>query len=149
MLSSMSTYRGVVHPWECDTMGHLNAGFYGRIFDDANAAAIHHLGYRLRDGIAEGIGWAEARLELEFRHELLADAIVHVSTCVQRVGTKSITFEHTLRDETNGRIAAIARSVTVCFDLRARASREIPKNVRRRAEDECVQLHGEKPEQQG
>lgn len=130
----MATYRGTVHPWQCDSMGHMNAGFYGRIFDDANAVAMQRLGIVLREGIAAGIGWVEARLEIDFRHELLVDAVVAVETRLSRVGTKSMTFEHALRDETRGRIASNARSITVCFDLQARVSRVIPSEVRERVQ---------------
>ncbi len=115
----MATYCGIVHAWQCDSMGHMNAGFYGRIFDDANAVAIRQLGFILREGVAAGIGWVEARLEIDFRHELLVDTVVAVKTRLRRVGAKSITLEHALHDETNGRVASNARSVTVCFDLRS------------------------------
>lgn len=114
-------------------MGHLNAGFYGRIFDDAAAAAIQQLGYRQREHQAEGIGWADVRTEIEFHRELLADSIIAVATRVVRIGAKSITLEHRIHDESSNDLATTARTISVCFDLKARTSRELPEQIRRNA----------------
>lgn len=128
------TWFGVAHPWECDAMGHFNAGFYGRIFDDAGAGAMHHLGYSVNAGVAAGQGWAEVRVDIDYRHEIRANCILSVTSRVTGVGRTSLRIEHVLRDETEGRVAATARSTTVCFDLAARKAIPLPGSIRARAQ---------------
>ena len=36
MADGIETWRGMAHPWNCDTMGHMNTRFYAAIYDDAS-----------------------------------------------------------------------------------------------------------------
>ena len=36
MDEGIETWRGMAHPWNCDTMGHMNTRFYAAIYDDAH-----------------------------------------------------------------------------------------------------------------
>jgi len=35
MSKPIEILRGVVHPWYCDTFGHMNVRWYSHFFDDA------------------------------------------------------------------------------------------------------------------
>ena len=36
------TYKGVVYPWECDQMGHMNVMWYTGKFDQATCSLLAH-----------------------------------------------------------------------------------------------------------
>jgi hypothetical protein len=44
MLDLPITYRGVVYPWQCDHMGHMNVMWYVGKFDEATWQSLSMLG---------------------------------------------------------------------------------------------------------
>jgi len=128
------SFRGVVFPWECDTMGHLNSKNYLGMFDQAAWHVFLALGYRSRSAARDGLGLADVSQQLTFKRELIAGQLVYIRSYVERVGTKSITMCHEMHDaETRDCVAVLA--VTVAFlDLESRRAREIPPSIRAAAE---------------
>jgi acyl-CoA thioester hydrolase len=118
------TYRGVVYPWHCDHMGHMNVMWYVGKFDEATWNLFTALGLpasRLRQ---ENIVMVGVEQHLEYKRELLVGDTLTVRSTVVEVKDK---------DE-SGEIAATTELVGVCLDATARKSRLLPADVREKAQ---------------
>lgn len=130
-MQPLVTYVGMVHPWLCDTMGHMNVRHYMGMFDDASFHMLGHLTGVEKD---KTIGWADVRYEIDFKHETQAGTLITVRSHVVRVGRSSISYAHVLAGTLEGEVHAEAKVTTVRFDLVARKSIEIDAETRARAE---------------
>ena len=131
--NSLVTYVGVAHPWMCDVMGHMNVRYYAAMFDDASFHLLGHVA-----GV-EGLkdtsrGWADVRSEVEYKHETKAGELITIHSRVVKTGRTSITFEQVMSGTLDGVIHAVNRTVSVRFDLTARAAVELGEAMRSRAE---------------
>ncbi len=131
--NSLVTYVGVAHPWMCDVMGHMNVRYYAAMFDDASFHLLGHVA-----GV-EGLkdtsrGWADVRSEVEYKHETKAGELITIHSRVVKTGRTSITFEQVMSGTLDGVIHAVNRTVSVRFDLTARAAVELDEAMRTRAE---------------
>lgn len=131
------TYAGVAHSWMCDTMGHLNVRHYSAMFDDASFQLLGRIAGT--DFDATRLGWADARLELDYVREVRAGGLVTVRSHVEKVGSSSLVVGHVMTGSVDGLVHARARVVTVHFDLAARQKRAIQGALRKRAEDLLAQ----------
>ncbi len=113
------THLGVVYPWFCDSMGHMNTQHYAAMYD---AATFHFLSalapYAAME--AAGRGWADIKQTIEYKHEARAGALVTITTRPIRVGGKSVTFLHEMRGTETQDLHSTCENVTVLFDLKAR-----------------------------
>lgn len=126
-------YRGVVHPWLCDAMGHMTTRHYTAMFDDASYHMFSMLGFT-PDHLASGIGLADVKLTTSFLAELNAGALVIVHGKVTRVGTKSLTAFYRMSNLHTGETAATLESVTAQFDLQTRRAIPLLPEIREGAE---------------
>lgn len=133
MRDEIECYRGVVHPWLCDNMGHMTTRHYTAMFDDASYHLFAALGFT-PDHLAAGIGIADVKLTTTFLAELNAGTLVIVHGRVVRVGTKSITTQYRMRNLHTGEIAAELEAVTTQFDLDARRAVPLLPEIRANAE---------------
>jgi acyl-CoA thioester hydrolase len=127
------TYRGSVYPSQCDQMGHLNVSFYVAKFDEATwqlLNAIRLTPSRLR---AEKIGMAGVEQHIEYKRELYAGDVVSVTSRVLEIRDKSIRFEHQMKNDETGELAARMVIVAVHLDTATRRARAFPSDVRDRA----------------
>lgn len=115
---SVLTYTGVVHPWMCDNMGHLNVRYYVGMFDDAS---FQLLGRIAGQESQSALGWADVRMEIDYKREIPASKLVSVASRVESVGTSSLTCFHEMRGSIDDMLHATMRAVTVRFDLTARS----------------------------
>ncbi len=128
------THRGVVFPAQCDAMGHMNTPFYVAAFDQAMWHLVSGLGYRSSWIEERGEGWADVKYVLEFRSELRAGQLYHVSSSVSRIGKSSLVSRHRLIRTEDDVLAAEVEITSVYFDLKQRVSRPIPAVIRTSAE---------------
>ncbi len=138
MYGSLLSCRGVVYPWHCDHMGHMNVMWYTGRFDEATWALFAQLGLTpqvLRDS---GRGMVAADQHIQYRRELLAGDLLSVHSQVLEVGRKSLRFRHEMRREPEGEVAAVSTLVGVYIDTRRRQSLELPESVRGLAEPLCA-----------
>ena len=129
-----TTYLGVVHPWLCDSMGHMNVRHYVGMFDDANTQFLASLDWDPESARSTGQGWADVRGEIDYLAEVVAGSLVEIRSKVAAVGKKSLTVESEMRSRGTGEIHARMRSVMVHFDLEARRAIPLPDDLRRHAE---------------
>ena len=110
----------VVHPWLCDSMGHLTTRHYMALFDDASYHLLSETsGWQPNDtsGPWRGKGWADVSQQLQYLSELHAGSLIEIYGKVLAIGNSSITFALEMREKLSGEIAATFESKTVYFDL--------------------------------
>jgi acyl-CoA thioester hydrolase len=125
----VETFRGVVYPWQCDGMGHMNTQFYSALYD---GATLHFL--TLLCPRAElkklNFGWADVQQLIKYEKELIAGDLPVVRTHLIRLGNKSIEYRHQLCDAETGIVHSTSEQVTVLFDLERRASAPLSDLIR-------------------
>lgn len=129
----METYRGVVYPWECDHMGHMNVQFYVAKFDAATWQVFGAVGLTPNELRATSRGMAAVEQTINYETELLPGDLVAVGSVLLDVSTKTIRFRHTMTNIVTGHLSATADMVAVHVDLEARTSCPLPDPVVRRA----------------
>jgi acyl-CoA thioester hydrolase len=132
MSKSLVTFVGFTHPWMCDVMGHVNVRHYAAMFDDASFQLLGHVAGR--DGNdGSGIGWADVRTEIDYKHETKAGSLITIRSHVVKVGRTSITFEQVMSGSLDDIVHAVSRTTSVRFDLAARAAVPLDDAMRGRA----------------
>lgn len=126
----IETYVGVVHPWMCDAMGHLNVRHYVAMFDDAS---FQLLGRIADPHLTPTLGWADVRMEIDYAHETPVGTLVTVRTVVEKIGKSSLTYLHEMRGTLDGVLHARVLTVTVRFDLKARSKIDLDVDARHAA----------------
>lgn len=126
-------YRGVVHPWLCDQMGHMTTRHYVAMFDDASYHLLAAIGFT-PGHLDAGIGFADMRMTIDYRTEVRAGVLVVVRGCPVSLGRRSLVARYrmtALPDETP---VADLEAASVQFDLRARRAIPLAPEIRRGAE---------------
>lgn len=125
-------FRGAVHPWMCDAMGHMNVRHYTGLFDDC---CWHVLTYLLPPQAEDPhIGWVAATMKVDFAREVITRTMLILVPEITRVGSKSISTRIDMRDASTGLHYATANFVSVLFDLANRTSLTLPDSVRLKAQ---------------
>ncbi|HKE29169.1 MAG TPA: thioesterase family protein [Bryobacteraceae bacterium] len=130
MAESLVTYRGVVYPWHCDHMGHMNVMWYVGKFDEATWQLLSSIGLsptRLRN---EGIGMAAVEQHLEYKRELIAGDLLTIRSSVQEVREKAVLLVHEMTNQETQQLAARTLLTGVCIDLTTRKARPLPAGIR-------------------
>jgi acyl-CoA thioester hydrolase len=124
-------FRGVVHPWMCDAMGHMNVRHYTGLFDDC---AWHVLGFLLPSNKSDAAtGWVVATMTMTFLKEVVPGTMLILDPRVVRIGSKSISMRIEMRDAASDVHYATGEFVSVLFNLTARISLALTEHVRGRA----------------
>jgi acyl-CoA thioester hydrolase len=133
MSEPLLTYRGSVYPSQCDQMGHLNVAFYVAKFDEATWQLLNALRLTPTRMRTEKIGMAGVEQHIEYKRELYAGDVVSVTSRVLEIRDKSIRFEHEMRNDETGELAAQMVIVAVHLDTTTRRARAFPTDVREHA----------------
>jgi acyl-CoA thioester hydrolase len=132
-MNQPETYRGFVYPWSMDHVGHMNVASYTARFDEATWHFLAILG--LTPGFMRNAGRAAvaADQKTQYKREVHAGTLLHVTTELLGVGRKSIHFIHHMYDSETNEEVALTELVGVYFDMELRKSVELPDVVRERA----------------
>lgn len=123
------TYRGMVYPWHCDHMGHMNVMWYVGKFDEATWHLFASMGITptyIRDN-ERGMVAVEQRIG--YKRELLAGDVITIRSGVLEMKDKVIRFCHEMRNEETGEIVAITVLTGIHIDRRIRKSCPFPEDV--------------------
>ncbi len=131
MALGIETYRGVAYPWNCDSMGHMNTQFYSALYDGASFHFLSMLAPYTELKKA-GLGWADVRQLIEYKHEVPAGSLLVVRTTLKRLGNKSVEYQHELRNAETDELHSTSEQVTVLFDLKKRAAAPLDEAIRQR-----------------
>jgi len=129
-MSWMETCRGVVYPWHCDQLGHMNVQHYVSHFDIAAFHFLSELGFRADGKGDNGITLVDAQHTIQFKNEQRLGALFKIESALLKVGTKSVVAMHRLRNIETSIIGATTEIIAVCFDLSTRSSIPIPDDTR-------------------
>lgn len=133
MAEMLLTHRGVVYPWQCDHMGHLNIAGYAARFDEATWQMFAAIGLTPSVLRQRGVGIAAVRQETAYRRELLPGDVLSVRSAVLEMRPLRIRFYHEmLNDETN-EIAAATLITGVLLDAATRKPTPFPPEALERA----------------
>jgi acyl-CoA thioester hydrolase len=132
-MKMIECYRGVVHPWLCDAMGHMTTRHYVGMFDDAGYHLLAALGFAASH-IDNGVGFADVRHVITYKAELRVGELLLIRCGVLRVGETSLTALYRMEALESGATAAEMEVVMVQFDLRKRQSMSVLPEIRTKAE---------------
>lgn len=124
-----TTYRGVVYPWQCDHMGHMNVMWYVGKFDEATWNLFLAIGLTPSCLRENSRGMAAVRQDIAYRRELHAGDVVAIRSGVLEIREKVVRFFHEMRNEATGDISAVTVLTGVHMDTRARKSCPFPDEV--------------------
>jgi len=127
------TYRGVVYPWHCDHMGHMNVMWYAGKFDEACWQLLSMLGLEQSRFVRDGSGMAAVEQHIQYKRELHAGDAVTIQSTLLEVKDKSIHMLHKMVHDASGEVAAITVVVGVHIDAMLRNAIRLPEDVRQRA----------------
>jgi len=134
-MQSLITYRGVVYPWHCDHLGHMNNMWYAGKFDEASWNLLLQLGMPPSYFRDNARGLATVEQITEFKHELLAGDVVEVRSHIIEVREKVLRLVNTMVNAETGVEAATQTVTAVHVDLKARKSCPIPPALKARVEE--------------
>lgn len=129
MLDLPITYRGVVYPWQCDHMGHMNVMWYVGKFDEATWQLFSMLGLPPSFLREQNRGMAAVQENITYKRELRPGDVVSIRSGVLEVKEKAIRFFHEMYNDETGEIAATAEMTGVHLDTVMRKSSPFPGQV--------------------
>lgn len=132
-MKMLECYRGVVHPWLCDAMGHMTTRHYVGMFDDAGYHLLAAIGYRAEQ-LGQGFGFADLKHTITYQAELRVVALVLIRCGILKVGGKSLIALYRMEALDTGATAAEMEVVMVQFDLRARQAIPLLPEIRAAAQ---------------
>jgi len=127
------THRGVVYPWHCDHMGHMNVMWYTSKFDEACWQLLGMLGLHRSRLAEDGTGMAAVEQHIQYKRELHSGDAVTIQSALLEVKNKSIHMLHKMVHDPTGEVAAITVVVGVHIDATIRKAIRLPEDVRQRA----------------
>jgi len=127
------TYRGIVYPWHCDHMGHMNVMWYAGKFDEACWQLLAMVGLDATRFARDGSGMAAVEQHIQYKRELHPGDAITIQSAVLEVKDKSIHMLHKMVNDASGEVAAITVVVGVRIDASIRKAIRLPEDVRQTA----------------
>lgn len=91
------------------------------------------LGLTLEEVQRRKISFAAVHAEMDFHRELYAGHVIALESTVLKLGNKSGTFHHRLKNIATGEIVMSAEIKAVLLDLETRKAAVIPEDIRKTA----------------
>jgi acyl-CoA thioester hydrolase len=113
---------------DVDVMGHVSNTIYQNYYDSGK---INYFGEVVPDMDFVTLGMVGASIKIDFLKPIFMKTKIMVKTRVVQIGTKSLTMEHCLVDETTGEILSTCTAVLVCYSIKENTSIAIPENWKR------------------
>lgn len=134
-------HKGVVHPWHCDVMGHINTRYYLSMFDDAGFHLIHEAtGWCAGSEIWQGRGWADVNNNINYLGELHAGSLIEIEGGISDIGNSSFTAHYTMKNTLTGKPVSQMTAKLIYFDLVARKSIPLTDEIRERMHGRMVSV---------
>ena len=135
MYAPIETYRGVVYPWVIDHVGHMNVQFYTARFDEASWHFLARLGLTPSFLERNHRGAAAVEQRTQYKRELVAGSLVHITSELLSLGRTSLRFVHRMYDSETGEVVAESELVGVFLDTDTRSATPLPSMVQERADE--------------
>src|SRR5262249_39254808 len=98
MPTYVETCRATVAPADCDDLGHLNVQHYFAAVNGGMFALMARPGLGREEIRRQQRSFAVVRAETDFHQELHAGNVVVLESTILRLGGRSATFHHRLRN---------------------------------------------------
>ena len=134
------THRGVIYPWHCDHMNHMNVMWYAGKFDEATWHLLAHVGLTpsyLRD---KKRGMVAVQQETTYKQELLAGDLIIIRSGVLEMREKTIRLYHEMLNAQTNEVAATTSLVGVHLNGETRKSCPFPIEILERGRRSVVQV---------
>src|ERR1700758_5546495 len=123
------TSLGVVYPWHCDHMGHMNVMWYTGKFEEATWHLLGHIGLTpsyLRDRRRRMVA---VQQETTYKRELVAGDLVSIRSGILEMQEKVIRFFHEMLNTETAEVAATTTLTGVHLDSETRKSCPFPAEI--------------------
>jgi acyl-CoA thioester hydrolase len=123
------TYRGLVHQWHCDHMGHMNVMWYVGKYDEAtwNLGAMMGMTAAYLREAKRGMAAVEQRIS--YLREALAGDVIVIRSAMLEVKPKSVRFVHEMFRGDAGDHLSTMMVTGVHIDIEARKSTQFDPQV--------------------
>jgi|SaaInl5LU_22_DNA_1037371.scaffolds.fasta_scaffold10384_2 acyl-CoA thioester hydrolase len=126
-------YKGVVHPWHCDVMGHLNTRHYLGMFDDASYQLLHEAtGWSATGSDWQGRGFADVHNSIDYIGEMKAGELIEINGGISQIGNSSFTARYVMTNRLTGETAATMMAKLIYFDLVKRKSIPLTDQIKQK-----------------
>ena len=127
------TYRGMVYPWHCDHMGHMNVMWYTAKFDEACWQMLSKIGLTIARLKQDGAALAAVEQHIQYKRELHAGDGVTIQSALLEVKDRSVHMLHKMIHDASGQVASTTVVVGVYLDAVVRKAIQLPHDVRQAA----------------
>ena len=110
------TCRGVIYPWHCDQMGHMNVMWYSGKFDEATWNLFNLIGLTPSYMRENNRGMVAAEQHLTYKRELLSGDLIYIRSGILEVKEKSMKIYHEMFNGETNELAAASMLVGIHFD---------------------------------
>ncbi len=135
------THRGIVYPWQCDHMGHMNVMWYVGKFDEATWQLLATIGLTPAYLRENQRGMVAVEQNIIYKRELLAGELVTIRSGFLEIRDKVVRFYHEMLNGETGAVAATTTLTGVHLDAQTRRACPFPAEIverGRQAMVECV-----------
>jgi acyl-CoA thioester hydrolase len=129
MATYVETFRATVAPADCDHLGHMNVQHYFAAVSDGMFALMVRLGLGAGEIRRRRLSFAVVRAETDFHQELYAGDVVALESTILKLGEKTATFHHRLRNAATEALAMSTEFTCVLLDLENRQASMIPDDI--------------------
>jgi acyl-CoA thioester hydrolase len=140
MPEMLLTHRGVVFPWQCDHMGHLNVMHYASKFDEATWQMFAAIGLTPSYLRQNSLAIAAVRQETAYRRELLPGDVLSVRTAILEMRPLRIRFYHEMLNDETTEVAAATLIAGVLLEAQTRKPTPFPPEVVKRCHGLMVKI---------
>jgi len=123
------TSLGVVYPWQCDHMGHMNVMWYTGKFDEATWHLLALIGLTPTYLREKKRGMVAVQQETTYKRELLAGDLISIQSGVLEMREKVVRFYHEMLNAETQELAAKTILTGVHLDTEARKSCPFPAEI--------------------
>ena len=131
------TYRGVVYPWQCDHMGHMNVMWYVGKFDEATWQLFALLGITRSYLRTEKRAMAGVQQNTTYKRELYPGDVITVRSNVLELRERAIRFLHEMTNDETCEVVATTELTGVSLDAQTRRAISFSEEVLERARSLC------------
>ena len=128
-MKRLNTFKGVVYPWYCDHMGHMNVQHYISKFDEATWNIFAHVGLTGRYMKANNTGMVAVDQRIIYKLELLPGDNIFIESEILDIENKKIHFKHFMYRLGTNEIVSETTMLGVCIDTVTRKSKALPDFV--------------------
>lgn len=132
MAHVFEVYRGVVFPWMCDHIGHMNVRWYAHHFDDGGFHLWSMAGLSQREMRDRGTQVVVAQTTIKYIRELKAGDLILIRAGFVKVGQKSVVHIAKMYNADTNAYSAWEETVEVFFDPKERKAAPMPEDFRER-----------------